>query len=85
MAQKNEVVTLLDPSNVDWYKVRTLLTEDVGYVPSAYLKKIEKKTKAAKSQKEVIAEVAASWKTQGGAAEAQGAGRGGKGRRGRKR
>ena len=81
-AQKNEVVTLLDPSNADWYKVRTLLTDDVGYVPSVYLKKIEKKAKAQKSHKEAIAEAAASWKTE----PAAGAGRGGaKARRGRKR
>eukprot|EP00008_Paramoeba_atlantica_P012614 CAMPEP_0201488816 /NCGR_PEP_ID=MMETSP0151_2-20130828/19502_1 /ASSEMBLY_ACC=CAM_ASM_000257 /TAXON_ID=200890 /ORGANISM="Paramoeba atlantica, Strain 621/1 / CCAP 1560/9" /LENGTH=475 /DNA_ID=CAMNT_0047874177 /DNA_START=115 /DNA_END=1542 /DNA_ORIENTATION=- len=61
--QKNEIVTLVDPTDADWYQVRTLLTEEVGYVPSAYLKRIEKKAKEKKSEKELIAEVASSWKT----------------------
>ena len=53
---------LLDPSDSEWYKVRSLIREEVGYVPAAYMKRVEEKKKNAKSSKEIIAEVAASWK-----------------------
>jgi hypothetical protein len=53
----------LDPTDSEWYKVRSLIREEVGYVPAAYMKRVEEKKKNVKSSKEIIAEVASTWKT----------------------